>query len=49
MSKVLKRLSDSSLYGNKYLPNELLEDLTNSIFNDKESRKLNGIDQNLQN
>ena len=48
-SKVLKRLSDSSLYGNKYLPNELLEDLTNSIFNDKESRKLNGIDQNLQN
>ena len=48
-SKVLKRLSDSSLYGNKYLPNELLEDLTNSIFNDKESRTLNGIDQNLQN
>ena len=48
-SKVLKRLTDSSLYGNKYLPNELLEDLTNSIFNNKESRKLNGIDQNLQN
>ena len=48
-SKVLKRLSDSSLYGNTYLPNELFRDLTSSIFNESKSRKLNGIDQNLQN
>ena len=48
-SKVLKRLSDSSLYGNKYLPSELFKDLTSSIFDDKKSKKLNAIDQNLQN
>ena len=48
-SRVLKRLTDSSLYGNKYLPNELFRDLTSSIFNESKSRKLNGIDQNLQN
>ncbi|MEC8108361.1 MAG: zinc-dependent metalloprotease, partial [Pseudomonadota bacterium] len=48
-SKVLKRLTDSSLYGNKYLPNELFRDLTSSIFNESKSRKLNGVDQNLQN
>ena len=48
-SRVLKRLTDSSLYGNKYLPNELFKDLTSSIFNESKSRKLNGIDQNLQN
>ncbi len=48
-SRVLKRLTDSSLYGNKYLPNELLRDLTSSIFNESKSKKLNGIDQNLQN
>ena len=48
-SKVLKRLSDSSLYGNKYLPSELFRDLTSSIFDESKSRKLNGIDQNLQN
>ena len=47
-SKVLKRLTDTSLYGNKYLPNELFRDLTSSIFNESRSRKLNGIDQNLQ-
>ena len=47
-SRVLKRLTDSSLYGNKYLPNELFKDLTSSIFNESRSRKLNGIDQNLQ-
>ena len=46
-SKVLKRLTDSSLYGNKYLPSELFKDLSSSIFNEKKSR-LNGIDQNLQ-
>jgi len=48
-SRVLKRLTDSSLYGNKYLPNELFRDLTSSIFDESKSRKLNGIDQNLQN
>ena len=48
-SRVLKRLTDSSLYGNEYLPNELLKDLTSSIFKEDRSRKLNGIDQNLQN
>jgi hypothetical protein len=48
-SRVLKRLTDSSFYGNKYLPNELFRDLTSSIFNENKSRKLNGIDQNLQN
>ena len=48
-SKVLKRLTDSSLYGNKYLPSELFRDLTSSIFNDGKSSKLNGLDQNLQN
>ena len=47
-SKVLKRLTDSSLYGNKYLPSELFKDLSSSIFNEKKSRRLNGIDQNLQ-
>ena len=47
-SRVLKRLTDSSLYGNKYLPNELFRDLTSSIFDESKSRKLNGIDQNLQ-
>ena len=48
-SRVLKRLTDSSLYGNKYLPSELFRDLTSTIFDDNTSRKLNGIDQNLQN
>ena len=48
-SRVLKRLTDSSLYGNTYLPNELFSDLTSSIFNENKSRTLNGIDQNLQN
>ena len=47
-SRVLKRLTDTSLYGNKYLPNELFRDLTTSIFDESKSRKLNGIDQNLQ-
>ena len=47
-SRVLKRLTDSSLYGNEYLPSELLDDLTSSIFNQNKSRILNGIDQNLQ-
>ena len=48
-SRVLKRLTDSSLYGNKYLPSELFGDLTSSIFDESKSRLLNGIDQNLQN
>ena len=28
----MKRLINSSLYGNKYMPNEVLEDLNNAIF-----------------
>ncbi len=48
-SRVLKRLTDTSLYGNEYLPSELLKDITSSIFKESKSRKLNGIDQNLQN
>ena len=48
-SRVLKRLTDSSLYGNTYLPSELFRDLTSSIFDESKSQKLNGIDQNLQN
>ena len=48
-SRVLKRLTDTSLYGNEYLPSELLEDITSSIFKETKTRKLNGIDQNLQN
>ena len=48
-SRVLKRLTDTSLYGNEYLPSELFKDLTSSIFEESKSRKLNGIDQNLQN
>ena len=47
-SKVLKRLTDTSFYGNEYLPNELFRDLTSSIFDESKSRKLNGVDQNLQ-
>ncbi len=47
-SKVLKRLTDSSLYGNKYLPSEMLDDLTRSIFNTNNSSSINSLDQNLQ-
>ena len=48
-SRVLKRLTDTSLYGNEYLPSELLKDITSAIFRESKSLKLNGIDQNLQN
>ncbi len=48
-SRVLKRLTDTSLYGNEYLPSELLKDITSAIFKESKSLKLNGIDQNLQN
>ena len=48
-SRVLKRLSDSSLYGNEYYPNELIEDLTKAIFNKEKLIKINTLDQNLQN
>ncbi len=48
-SRVLKRLTDTSLYGNEYLPSELLKDITSAIFKDSKSLQLNGIDQNLQN
>ena len=47
-SKVLKRLTDSSLYGNKYLPSEMLDDLTNAIFNNNNNSSINSLDQNLQ-
>ena len=48
-SRVLKRLSDSSLYGNEYYPNELIEDLTKAIFNKEKLITINTLDQNLQN
>ena len=47
-SKVLKRLTDSSLYGNKYLPSEMLDDLTNAIFNNNNNSSINSLNQNLQ-
>ena len=46
-SRVLKGLP-IALCMDKYLPSELLDDLTSSIFNQNKSRILNGIDQNLQ-
>jgi len=44
--KVLKRISDTSLYGNDYALNEVLTDLTASIFIDQ--KQLSSISQNVQ-
>lgn len=45
---VLKRVSDSALYGNEYSLNQLLSDLTNGIFNADLRTEVNTYRQNLQ-
>ncbi|MBU2893596.1 zinc-dependent metalloprotease [Colwellia sp. D2M02] len=43
---VLKRISDTSLYGNDYTLNEVLTDLTKAIFVDK--KQANSLNHNIQ-
>lgn len=43
---VLKRISDTSLYGNEYSLHEILTDLTDAIFIDK--KKANSLSHNIQ-
>ncbi|SVA02647.1 uncharacterized protein METZ01_LOCUS55501 [marine metagenome] len=45
---VLKRLSDSQLYGNEYTLNEMLNDLTNAVFQEDSKTVVNTFRQNLQ-
>ena len=45
-ANVLKRISDTSLYGNEYSLNEVLTDLTGAIFVDK--KKANSLNHNIQ-
>ena len=45
---VLKRLSDSQLYGNEYRLNEMLQDLTASVFQEDSKTQVNTYRQNLQ-
>ena len=45
---VLKRITDSKLYGNKYHLDEYMTDLTNSIFADDLRSNVNTLRQNLQ-
>ena len=45
---VLKRLSDSQLYGNEYTLNEMLNDLTNAVFQEDSKTAVNTFSQNLQ-
>ena len=45
---VLKRLSDSQLYGNEYTLNEMLNDLTNAVFQEDSKTAVNTFRQNLQ-
>ena len=45
-ANVLKRISDTSLYGNEYSLTEVLSDLTGAIFVDKEAA--NSISHNIQ-
>jgi hypothetical protein len=45
---VLKRLSDSQLYGNEYTVNEMLNDLTNAVFQEDSKTTVNTFRQNLQ-
>lgn len=47
-STMLKRLTDSRLYGNSYSPIEMMNDLTNSIFKADLSITPNTFRQNLQ-
>ena len=46
--RVLKRISDSQLYGNTYELSEFMGDLTNGIFKDDLAGKVNTFRQNLQ-
>ena len=46
--KTLKRISDSSMYGNTYSLHEFLTDLTAAIFSEDANGKVNTIRQNLQ-
>ena len=45
---VLYRLSDTSLYGNKYTPNLMLNDLTEAIFLEDANSSVTSMRQNLQ-
>ena len=45
---VLKRITDSQMYGNKYSLSEMMTDLTNAIFEADLNRSVNSIRQNLQ-
>jgi len=46
--KVLKRITNSNLYGNKYKLTEYMIDLRKSIFNESNSYEISTINQNLQ-
>jgi len=45
---VLKRITDSELYGNEYSLSEYMTDLTNSIFKADNAKDVNSVRQNLQ-
>ena len=45
---VLKRISDSELYGNSYNLNDMMGDLTTSCFSADAGDNVNGIRRNLQ-
>ena len=45
---VLKRLTDSALYGNKYRVAEMMTELTGAIFNADMATEVNSFRQNLQ-
>jgi hypothetical protein len=45
---VMKRISDSELYGNKYNLSEMMEDLTNAVFQEDVNATVSSIRQNLQ-
>jgi hypothetical protein len=45
---VVQRLTDSELYGNKYKLNDMMGDLTNSIFKADAATAVNPFRQNLQ-
>jgi predicted Zn-dependent protease len=45
---VLRRISDSRQYGNRYRLGSVVDDLTNAIFSDDMPRSVNTYRQNLQ-
>jgi hypothetical protein len=45
---VLKRMTDSKMYGNKYSVSEMMSDLTNAVFKDDAAGNVNTFRQNLQ-